>query len=282
MGASDASLSLDRAIRSLEGIKLKAERRRADVVEAIRKARIIVDDSPTNEAQLKEAVEKAQHLEEQSRRALHDAEAKNSAGNEELLRARVSADELRTLSELALRHLGDRCPVCDQLLDRKKTAASLRRYIDAQPASATPLEDLKPLLTHVTAAQHETLNRIEALRTAEAKNAHTRQIRAELAETAATLDVDSGFPVAILIRELERLKLEVVDQLQELSSIRLAADDLALAVARSREWAQREEVMQQLKVAEKELQQTQDVVVARERAGRVAINIIEPGFPIWL
>ena len=127
----------------------------------------------------------------------------------------------------------------------------------------------------MTAAQHETLKRIEALREAEAKNAHTRQIRAELAETAATLDVDAGFPIADLIREMERLQLEAVDQLQELSSIRSAADDLSVAVARSREWAQREEVRRQLKVAEKELEQTQDVVVARERAGRVAITIIE-------
>ena len=275
MGASDASASLDRAIRSLESIKLRAERRRAGLVEAIRKARIVVDDSPTNEVPLNEAAEEAQRLEEQARRALHDAEAKNSVVKEELLRASVSADELRTLSELALRHLSDRCPVCDQLLDRKETAASLRRYIDAQPASATPLEDLRPLLTHVTAAQHETLKRIEALREAESKNAHTRQVRAELAETVAALEVESGFPIADLIREMERLQLEVVHQLQELSSIRSAADDLSLAVARSREWAQREEVSRQLKVAEKELQQTQDVVVARERAGRVAITIIE-------
>ena len=274
-GASDASASLDRAIRLLESAKLRAERRRAGLVEGIRKARIVVDDSPTNEVQLKEAVEGARQLEEEFRRAFHDAEAKNSVAQEELLRAKISADELRTLSELALRHLSDRCPVCDQLIDREETAASLRRYMNAQPASTTPLEDLKPLLTHVTAAQQETLKRIKALREAEAKNAHTRQIRAELAETVATLEVESGIPIANLIGEMERLQLEVVDQLQELSSIRAAADDLALAVARTHEWAQREEVMQQLKVAEKELEQTQNVVAARERAGRVATTIIE-------
>ena len=275
LAAADASASLDRAIRSLESTTLKAERRRTALVEAIRKARIVVDDSPTNEVPLKEAIEGAQQLEEQVRRALHDAEARNSVAKEELLRAKVSADELRTLSELALRHLSDRCPVCDQLIDRKETAASLRRYISVQPASATSLEDLQPLLTHVTAAQQETLKRIKALREAEAKNAHTRQIRAELAETVATLEVESGFPIADLIREMELLQVEVIDQLQELSSIRSAADDLSLAFARSREWAQREEVRRQLEVAQKELEQTQNIVVARERAGRVAITIIE-------
>ena len=275
LGASDASASLDRAIRSLEGTKLKAERRRGGLVEAIRKARIVVEDCPTNEVPLKDAVEEAQELEEQVRHALHDAEVRNSVAREELLRARVSADERRTLSELALRHLTDRCPVCGQLLDRKETAASLRRYIDAQPTSAAPPEDLAPLLTHVTAAQQEALKRIEALREAEAKNARTRQIRAELAEAVATLGGESGFPIADLIRELERLQLEVVEQLQELASIRSAADDLSLAVARSREWAQREEVRRQLEVAEKELEQSQNVVVARERAGRVATTIIE-------
>ena len=233
LGASDASASLDRAIRSLESNKLKAERRRAVLVEAIRKAQIVVDDSPTNEVPLKEAVEEAQQLEGQVRSALHDAETRNSVAQEELLRASVSAEEVRTLAELALRHLSDRCPVCDQLIDRKETAASLQRYMNAQPASATSLEDLKPLFTHVTAAQQETLKRIRALREAEAINAHTRQIRAELAETVATLEVESRMPIADLIREMQRSQLEVIDQLQELSSIRSAADDLALAVARS-------------------------------------------------
>ena len=273
--ASDASASLERAIRALDATRLAAERRRADLTEAIRKVRIVAEDFPESEVPLREAAKGAQQFEEQARRDLHAAEARNSEAADQRLRQKVSADELCTLSELALRHLSDRCPVCGQLHDREKTEAILRRYIDAPQASVPSLEDLTPLLTRVTATQQETIAKIDALRETEAKNARTRQLRVELAEAAAKMGVESGAAIDELIPELERLQFEVVDQLQELSAVRTAADDLALAIARSGEWAQREEVTRQLDAAKRDLNRIEDVVVGRERAGRVATTIIE-------
>ena len=273
--ASDAGASLERAIRALDATRLAAERRRADLMETIRKARIVADDVPESEVQLREAAKGAQQLEEQARRAFRAAEARNSETAEQRLRQKVAADELCTLSELALRHLGDRCPVCGQLHEREKTEAILRGHMDASQASVPSLEDLTPLLTRVAAAQQATIAKIDALREAEAKNARTRQLRVELAEAAAKLGVESGSAIDELIPELEGLQAEVIDQLQELSAVRTAADDLALAIPRSRERAPREEVRRQLEAAERDLDRIEDVVVARERAGRVATTIIE-------
>ena len=254
---------------------LAAERKRADVIETIRKARIVVDASYANEEPLTGAVKDAQELGDHARRALHAAEARNSDAAERRLREKVSVDELRTLTELALRHLGDRCPVCGQPHDREETEANLRRNIDAPLGLVSSHEDLTPLLTRVAAAQRETIRTIDALREAEAKNARTRQTRVELADSAAKLGVESGLAVDEFISELEGLHAEVSEQLRNLSSVRTAGDDLSLAIARSREWAQREEVQRQLEAAKKDLERIEDAVVRRERAGRVATTIVE-------
>ena len=275
VSASDASAGLERAIRALDARRLAAERRRTVLSETIRKAGMVADGSLEGEALLTVAVKEAQHAEEQVRRAFHAAEVRNSQVAEKRLREKVSADELCTLSELALRHLGERCPVCGQLHNKEKTEGLLRERMGGRVAALPPLEDLAPLLTQLTTAQQDTIRQMEALREAEAKNARTLQLRVELGEAAAELELESGLAVEQSKAELERLQAEVVEQLQELSSIRTAGEDLSVAIARSREWAQRGEARGQLEAARKDVERREDVVVARERAGRVATTIIE-------
>ena len=242
LDAVDASGRLERAVREVEATKVAAERRRADLVETIGKARIVADSFSESEGPLREAVSAARHLEEQARGTLRAAEARNREAAAKRLRERVVADELRALSELALRHLGDRCPVCGQLQDATKTEENLRQYVDGATASAPALEDLTPLLDRVTATQQVSIRKIEALREAEAKHARVRQVSIQLEEATTTLGLESGLATDERTLQLERLEAKAVEQLQELASIRTAADDLSLAIARSREWALREEL----------------------------------------
>ena len=275
VAAPDAGANLEHAIRAVEATKLTAERKRAELMETIRKARIVAEDPYESEVPLRKAVREAQQSEEQARRALRAAEARNSEAAERRLRGKVAAEEVRTLSELALRHLGDRCPVCGQVHDREKTETILRRHIDGLLDPGPSLEDLAPLVARVAAAERETMGTIDALREAETRNARTQQTRVALAAAAATFGVRSGVAIGELIAELEGLQAGVVEQLRKLVSVRAAADDLSLAIARSGEWAQRDEVREQLKVAKRDLARIQDTVVRRERASRVANKIIE-------
>ena len=103
--ASDGSAGLERGIQQLDHARGVLERRQAGLREAIRKARIVAGDRPAREAPLREALEKAQREEAERRDVLRAAEARNSAATEKQLRDSVAAEEVRTLAELARRHL---------------------------------------------------------------------------------------------------------------------------------------------------------------------------------
>ena len=273
--SGEASTALERAMRVLDAERMLAERRQEELTEAVRKARVVAGEPPQSEEDLKEAVEGAQRLEAQIRSALQAAERRNSEEGERQLRQKVSAAELRTLAELALRHLGDRCPVCDQGYDREGTEALLRRRVSTSGTIGSSLEDLEPLLARVAAARRQTAERIEVLRAVEAKNARTEQLRAELGEVFERLGVEAGIGTDQAIHDLDNLRAEIGGRLGELLTLRAAGEELALAIARSREWVQRAEVERQLETAKTDLEGMEGMLAARERAGRVATTIIE-------
>src|SRR5206468_4312714 len=80
---------------------------------------------------LREALAAAQRDVELTRQALRDAEDRAARNRRVKVDLREARDQLRALAELALRHLGDRCPVCDQLYDRATVQRRLEGIVGA-------------------------------------------------------------------------------------------------------------------------------------------------------
>jgi len=64
-------------------------------------------------------------------------------------------EELKALAQIALRHLEDRCPVCDQTYDREQTRARLQTLL----AETTPMPPVQREIVSAAAAQLATLEK---------------------------------------------------------------------------------------------------------------------------
>ena len=101
---------------------------------------------------LQQAAEEASLALANARNELAEAENRAAETRRNLATARSEQQELSVLAEVALRHLGERCPVCQQTYDREATREhlnSLLRIIDyaADPPDVTT--DLARIAEHV-------------------------------------------------------------------------------------------------------------------------------------
>jgi DNA repair exonuclease SbcCD ATPase subunit len=266
---------LDRAVRLLEGARLEAQRRQDALKDAVKIAKTLLA-GPTKEASdiWKGRVRDAEQAEAEARKALRAAEEQNVATEQHLLASRASDRELRTLAELALRHLGDRCPVCDQTFDRDSTIHRLKDAIASSPAGEAPLTDLSGMVETLAGLQRQTLVARTALRESEADAARLEQLRSEFQRRLSDLGLtdqrpETGEP------ELQRLSDSTAARVALIDSVRRQADQLSLLRARAGESAQRQEIARQLETAEKDVTESERTLASRERAGRVAASISE-------
>jgi DNA repair exonuclease SbcCD ATPase subunit len=275
VGSAAADTALDRAVRSLDAARLDVQRRRDSLADALKLHESIVNGaSQVDVAALRTAVVEAEGAEMKAREALKTAEATNLAIEHDVLQAKSANRELRTLAELALRHLGQTCPVCDQTFERDATIERLRTFLTSTPASERTLEDLSPLVETLSELQQRTLSAKDALRKAESEMTRLDQLRADFQRRLEQLGIAQASPFNIR-SELEQLMQDVTQRLSSIDSTRSTADQLSLSRARASELAQRQEVVRQLMLAEKDVAESERVLVSRERAGKVAASIAE-------
>ncbi len=279
-GSGDAGAALDRAARILANTRLESERHKEVIDEAIRLAQSLAASSPEDEAALKSTYDAAEAAEKALRVELRQAEEHNASVEELLLQAKSSAADMRTLAEIALRHLGDQCPVCAQAYDREATTTRLRRSVEREPEPIHHLIDLAPVLRRLSDAQRTTLDRAALLRDAQAKNARTAQALATLNERVHQLGLETtsqGVDArsAETLSRLHALRDDTSKRLELVSSLGPAAEKFSLALAKAGELAQRSELEQQLGLGRIELEEAESILTARERAGRVATSISE-------
>ena len=275
VGDATSDSALDRAVRVLENARLEAQRHRDALIHAVRLAQTLLA-GPTIESPdvWKERVRIAEEAEAEARAALRAAEEQNVATEQHLLASRASDRELRTLAELALRHLGDRCPVCDQAFDRDVTINRLKDVIASSPVREAPLTDLSGLVEALAALQRRTLDMRASLREAEGEGARLEQLRSEFQKRMTDLSVNAQSPDSAE-PELLRLLEGTTARLTLIDSTRGQADQLSLLRTRAGETAQRQEIARQLEAAEREVNESERTLAGRERAGRIAATISE-------
>jgi len=182
------------------------------------------------------------------------------------------AESLRTLAQLALRHLGERCPVCDQDYDVDSTRARLEEFVgQAQLGFAIPADSVQVAATQLEQLQRNLASIQAALRQAETSEAN----RASWEETLNGLAQDAGLPVSSDLLERARRRTEdsrkVVANLQRLRS---AGEQFSLQLARATEQVQRSELATQLAELQRDLARRQIEWEARSQTGELASDLI--------
>lgn len=184
-------------------------------------------------------------------------------------------EELRVLLTLAIRHLGDKCPVCGQSIDHDATLHRLQAASEEptptlanQPAAgdavaniAAQLQDAETQLVH---AQAE-------LRSAEAA-ARARSVReAELRQRAGALGI-VGAPSLEQIQEAQAAESQAAETLRGLTS---ALETFALHGASSGESARRRDFERDASALQQKLESVDANLRARDRTGSLTSQMID-------
>jgi DNA repair exonuclease SbcCD ATPase subunit len=170
-----------------------------------------------------------------------EQEIKRLAAERELqVEAVDRANRMATLARLALKDLGDHCPVCEQVHDIEHTRRHLEALIAASSLAAAPLDDrLGPL----NAARTDLNRQLEAVR-AESRRLADRERerktrRSLLASRLGDLNVDASGDVGA---QLEKRREGAIAMLEQLGELVREGERLSLNVLRLGELRRRDEL----------------------------------------
>lgn len=278
--SSVAPRLLDAAVKQMDVQRHSVEHRAGLLRELLAE----VEAQPPTQAsavpihELQAAAAKAEADVNSAREALEQALAQAAEQRRIQVQLRDTQAELRALAELALRHLGDTCPVCGQGYDEAHTR---HRLEELAGGPSDPDEAAEPQTSQVSAlaATVEELERhqsaaVAALREAgmrERQLGHWRDERNRRLHELGLGAVDDADLVAVLQQALE----DALDLSEELSEHRAHGERLALDLTRAGERSRRSELEHQVDTVRGEVVELKELVQSREGTGDVAGAVLE-------
>lgn len=273
----DATSAIDNAIMQTDAARRAAERRRTLLDALAQEIDGIAYESLPDMTALRGKVAEASQQ-------VHEERAKVSAEQARVTEARrlqaelkEKSQQLQALATLALKHLGEKCPVCEQHYNVDATRRRLKLIASggSTPGTAPSQPDMLPGLLAALASKEKELSAAELdLRTAE------QSIR-NLEGTELSID-----------KRLKELGVEVTSKTQRLSAVVAAAkatsiriDELATAQRSGEAFALRlsqvgdqaaiRELQREVETAHLRLRQEDTVLAKREETGKQAQRVIE-------
>jgi DNA repair exonuclease SbcCD ATPase subunit len=270
--APDAAQILDAALKELEALELQEGRRIASLGELLRHLA-----APPHEVHdvepLRQAVAKSAETAAASRARVQAAQEQAAAERSRLVALRERAEELHALAQLALRHLDEHCPVCEQEYDIEQTRSRLERIAagDVGQEPSAPTVDLEQLSSDAERDQRLAAEAHSALRAAEQANV----ARGEWEQTLQRLTTDAGLKVQDdLAQRATELRDSLIARQETLAALRRDGEGFALRLARAGEIAQRAELERELPALNAELGQREAELAARNATGELAGEIL--------
>ena len=188
---------------------------------------------------------------------------------------REEDEQLRALAGLALKHLGDHCPVCAQTYDRdttRKRLENLSRSGAGHAPSVSPSDRLNELLSALTTKEKEVTAAELALRTAE-QSLNGQQIAEQsLTKRLAELGIraDDNREAAI-----DRAVVEAQTFTKRSIELQQIGESLALRLAQSSAMATIDELRREANTLRHDIAVREKNVTARTRTGDLAQSVIE-------
>ena len=246
----NAQQALDSAAKQLAVLRRTNDRRAGVAMDLLSeiKAQPEVIDQPelTN---FRQTVTSAHQAVTEARNSLTDAQERTAVKRHAQVQLRETREELASLAQLALRHLGDHCPVCTQTYDETVTRRHLEQLISTlDNGEHTSLDEGDEIATLAATLQE----REQILRRAEATLQETedrfRKQQSRLADQSRRLrdlKLENGEKTN-LVEQLERLIDDLENKSQDLASQQEQGESLALMLARTTQRTRKAEIERQL------------------------------------
>lgn len=271
-GGSDAPGALDKAVRELQMFRYRLEQRRGQASSLLdQMGKYEWGQETPGETAVAHALEQTREKLGDARIRLKAAQAQAAEVRKQLVEAREASEELRAMSELALRHLGEVCPVCGQSYDHEHTARRLKERIEttASDPEATPekMLDVGALANEVEALEKREANEERAHKAARERKLLLEEMR------ALDLAVENGEkgPRVSVRRHRDGMQQES----ERASDLLRRAEALALRLTRASEEARRTELEKELSTLTRALEERKAEAAARERTANLSAQILD-------
>jgi DNA repair exonuclease SbcCD ATPase subunit len=273
--ATEASRSVSDALGVLQAQRRAVERRRGFAHQLLQdwSGRV---QGPASDTRLPELMQQQEQLSAQldaHRKELATAQADAAEERQRLTQRREANEELRSLATLALRHLGETCPVCAQKYPVDATRKRLEQLLTESPAEeqSAIFTRVDELTRQATALEQSLAELTMELAAAERSAAETNAWKDGLAERLKEV----GLGAEATPRELDQAVVELSRRAESMADLYSRGEQLALAVAGASEAAQRTELEEQLAAAEQVVDQRRNALAAHEEAGDAATTILD-------
>ncbi len=277
MSSRDAGGAISSAIEQLDAARRAAERRGAALDSVTQELQRIADTIRPNLVVLQGRVTTGQQRvkETQSKIAAEQARASEVRRLQSELKER--SEQLQALASLALRHLGPKCPVCDQDYNVEGTRHRLELIASQSnmPVAAPSLPDTLPDLFVSLAAQEKELSAAELdLRTAGQAMQDIGAAEQTIQNRLAELGIVFKTPVERkpAIAAAATVNAEVID---DLAAAQRAGEAFALRLSQIGDKATMEELQREINAIRVKLQQEDGELTRRVATGEQAQRVIE-------
>jgi DNA repair exonuclease SbcCD ATPase subunit len=274
--SSDAPLAIDSILKQLQAKRNSIERSKVVVRQLIGEIGSRSADAPQEAGDLKQQIVSLEQELDTARTLLKKAqEVALEERRKQVVQAQAS-EEMKALAQLALRHLGEKCPVCDQGYDKPKTIERLRELCvsaEGAPAVASPVE-----VGELAATVEQKERALLDVRTRSEQHARALMANAVWVSDRDRRMLEVGIDPTVSVNPVSDLE-KLYQSLESVSAAFLKAQEsgekLALRIARSRESARRVELEAELRAVHGESQALDDELKSRQRTWGLATQILE-------
>ena len=246
-GAAAWASAMDRAIGQVS-VDLQALQMLTSSVRRVRRSMRLIPIRVEDPSEVRAAVERLERRVAEAAEDLRNAEEAVSVARRKQLAQAESSRSLGSMAQLALRHLGERCPVCDQHHDPQATERRLRTLVERADLSVDIPEE------QVLAQAADALHELESQLVAEKARLHAsesafRQVgerRAQLEASAEALGLSMPQDTEELSDSLDSLDTEVLRRSSELRSVRERGLSISASLARAVEATEAKRLRQQV------------------------------------
>lgn len=268
-GAMEATLS---RLRSLHAF----ERGHLDMGRALSEDIASLGLRPTDDlAALRAAIAHTERQLEEAEAALKVAQSQAAAIRRQQVQLKHQSEQLRVFAQLALEHLGERCPVCEQIYDTEATRRRLQALaLGDRVEGETQEPDVSTAALLVERAEGEAQMAKLALREARHRQEDWERRRARIASALQDIGIPADDPVD-WPEALVEFTAEHERRVALLAEVREEGEHLALNVARLGEAARRTELGKEVSEVKEAHALAEADVEARRRTGELVNTMVD-------
>jgi DNA repair exonuclease SbcCD ATPase subunit len=276
----EAATVLDTAIRRTQGL-VQANERNKQLASSLVKDVVARRNAPKRSGvqEVEEEISSLRSAAETLRKQMLELQTKSAELRRERLQLRETQAELRAFAQMALKHLGNRCPVCEQTYD---VAATRKRLTDiVNQGASTDLRDdanLESDVATVAAAFAEVDKKIvDAQSRLQEARRNDNEFQAWLTNRDIVLQqlgIKSGNDVETEQR-LQQFVLQVDAQNKTLLQLMQSGEKLALSLAQATEQARKQELRRDIDALSASNNESSKTIAGLEATERLASDILE-------